>query len=213
MKKVFAEKDILAIYNTGCKSVVLAKGDVITPLAADTINSLGMEVCYSSEEAEEKNIPLSGSFIEGENKSVFIGSDKDGYSVKKILIPILAEKGFVVNDMGVYNEDVEDNISFAVSVAEKVSGKAVFGLLLDATGIKAAMTANKLKGIRAAACYSETSAKYARMYYNANILAIGAKTLGEETIKAILETWLVTEYTPGEYQKSIDEIASLERKQ
>ncbi|HDZ58918.1 MAG TPA: RpiB/LacA/LacB family sugar-phosphate isomerase, partial [Ignavibacteriales bacterium] len=75
-----------------------------------------------------------------------------------------------------------------------------------------AIAANKVEGIRAATCYNEFSAKSSRSHNNANILVLGAKTLGEESIKSIVQTWLNTSFEGGRHQRRLDKITGIERK-
>ena len=106
-----------------------------------------------------------------------------------------------------------DYPDFAEAVSEKVQlGKVDCGLIIDATGIPSAITANKLEGIRAATCYNEFSAKSARSHNDANVLVLGAKTLGEETIKSIVDVWLNTSFEGGRHQRRLDKITGIERK-
>ncbi|MCH8034512.1 MAG: RpiB/LacA/LacB family sugar-phosphate isomerase [Bacteroidetes bacterium] len=71
---------------------------------------------------------------------------------------------------------------------------------------------NKIEGIRAATCYNEFSAKSARSHNDANILVLGAKTLGEETIKSIVDVWLNTTFLGGRHQLRLDKITGIEQK-
>ncbi|OGU46665.1 MAG: ribose 5-phosphate isomerase B [Ignavibacteria bacterium GWB2_36_8] len=141
-----------------------------------------------------------------------MGSDHTGFKVKNILSKIITEKGFEVIDVGTFDEKSCDYPDFALAVAEKVQSMSVdFGIIVDATGIPSAITANKLKGIRAATCYNEFSTRSAREHNNANVLVLGAKALGEETIKSILEVWLNTNFGGGRHQKRLDKISDIER--
>ncbi|OGU30058.1 MAG: ribose 5-phosphate isomerase B [Ignavibacteria bacterium GWA2_35_9] len=145
-------------------------------------------------------------------KKAAIGSDHTGFKVKNILSKIITEKGFEVIDVGTFDEKSCDYPDFALAVAEKVQSMSVdFGIIVDATGIPSAITANKLKGIRAATCYNEFSTRSAREHNNANVLVLGAKALGEETIKSILEVWLNTNFGGGRHQKRLDKISDIER--
>jgi ribose 5-phosphate isomerase B len=82
--------------------------------------------------------------------------------------------------------------------------------LIDATGIPSAITANKIKGIRAATCYNTFSAKSSRAHNNANVLVVGSKTLGDESIKEIVNEWLLTEFEGGRHQKRLGKISDIE---
>ncbi|KUO62507.1 hypothetical protein APF79_08165 [bacterium BRH_c32] len=142
-----------------------------------------------------------------------IGSDHTGYKVKEILKEFLKAKEYQILDVGAFSEKAVDYPDSAIAVVQKVlSLEADFGILLDATGIPSAITANKFAGIRAATCYNEFSARSGREHNNANIIVMGAKTLGEETIKGILNTWLVSEFLGERHQKRLDKITAIEEK-
>ncbi len=125
---------------------------------------------------------------------------------------ILVEKGYEIIDVGTYDENACDYPDFAFAAAMKVkTGDADFAVLIDATGIPSSITANKIPGIRACTCYNEFSARSAREHNNGNALVVGAKTLGEETIKSILEVWLNTSFGGARHQKRLDKITAIEK--
>lgn len=141
-----------------------------------------------------------------------IGCDHTGFSLKNLLIPILSKEGYEIIDVGTNDETSCDYPDFALKVAEEVSqGKVSFGILIDATGIPSSITANKLPGIRAATCYNEFSARSSREHNNANILVIGAKAIGEETTKSIMQVWLNSSFLGERHQKRLDKITEIEK--
>mgnify|MGYP006357534591 CR=1 FL=1 len=211
MKKVLTEYDIELTFKNGDKIIYIQQSDIITPLAKDRAKELGIKIeSGTSQKPEIKvNQPIS---ISGSSKRIFIGGDHTGFKIRNFLIRILTEKGFEVNDLGSYDENACDYPDYAIAVAKSIkSNSDSFGILVDATGIPSAITANKIKGIRAATCYNEFSAKSAREHNDANILVLGAKTLGEESIRSILETWLKTNFAGGRHQKRLDKISDLEK--
>ena len=124
----------------------------------------------------------------------------------------MLEKGYHVEDAGTYDENSCDYPDYAKKVAlQVVSDGSDFGIIIDATGIPSAITANKIKGIRAATCYNTFSAKSSRSHNNANVLVIGSKTLGEESIKEIIDVWLSTEFEGGRHQRRLDKIGEIEK--
>jgi ribose 5-phosphate isomerase B len=212
MKKLITEDDVVKMHQSGVKIIPLGDNEIVTPLAKDKIKFLGLKVVTKEEAVKIEN---SESFISNSVrlKKAAIGGDHTGFKVKNIISKILSEKGFEVIDVGTFDEKSCDYPDFAYAVASKVQNMSVdFGIIIDATGIPSAITANKLKGIRAATCYNEFSAKSAREHNNANVLVLGAKALGEETIKSILEVWLTTGFGGGRHQKRIDKISEIERK-
>lgn len=208
MKKVITERDITDLINQGRKVLSIGNNDIITPLALDAIRDNGLSV--EKEQSNDNNNTNVSSIKEW--KTIAIGSDHTGLTIKSILIDVLTKKGYEIIDCGTYNSDSCDFPDFAIEVGQRVAIKEVHsGILVDATGIPSAITANKFPGIRAATCYNEFSAKSARSHNNANIIVLGAKTLGEETIKSIVEVWLSTEFEGGRHQRRLDKISELEK--
>ncbi|HPI37406.1 MAG TPA: ribose 5-phosphate isomerase B [Ignavibacteriaceae bacterium] len=210
MKTLVTEQEILKRIKDGEKKISLPAGAILTPLALDRIKTAGLMI--SNETTDSKSAVVKDSFInDSKQKSVAIGSDHTGFKTKELLIKYLKEKGFTIIDVGTYNENSCDYPDFASSVAQKIiKNDAHFGILLDATGIPSAITANKYKNIRAATCYNEFSAKSAREHNNSNVLVMGAKTLGEETIKSILDTFLQSGFLGERHQKRLSKIEQIE---
>jgi len=128
------------------------------------------------------------------------------------VIKYLNKQDYSITDVGTYDDSSCDYPDFAIKVGKLIqSGEVNFGILLDATGIPSAITANKLKGIRAATCYNEFSARSAREHNNANIIVLGAKSLGEESIKSIINVWLNSEFLGDRHQRRLDKISQLEK--
>lgn len=210
MKKVLTEYDIETTFRKGEKIIHIQQGDIITPLAKDRAKELNIKIETASPSVvtEKINPPYPQN---SKWKKVFIGGDHTGFKVRNFLIDILTTKGLEINNVGSYDENACDYPDFAISVAKSVmTNSESFGVLVDATGIPSAITANKIKGIRAATCYNEFSAKSAREHNNANVIVLGAKTLGEETIRSIIETWLKTDFAGGRHQRRLDKISDAE---
>lgn len=211
MKKIITEAEVLAKFKNGDKILAVGEKDIVTPLAKDKIKELGITL-VKKVVGDKIEYTSSGEVTAIPKKNVVaLGGDHTGYTVKNLLSKILVEKGFSVQDVGTYDEASCDYPDFAFTVAKKVKkGEVDFGILVDATGIPSAITANKIRGIRAATCYNEFTAKSAREHNNANILVLGAKALGEETIKGILEVWLSTNFGGGRHQRRLDKITEIE---
>lgn len=212
MKKLITELDVVKIFRNGVRTIPLDGSEIITPSAKDKINELGMktvQLAASYEiDVEENLLSPQKNF----NK-VAVGSDHTGFKLKNLVSKLLADKGFEVIDTGTYDEKSCDYPDFAYSVASKVKdGVAGWGIIIDATGNPSAITANKLNGIRAANCFNEFTAKSAREHNNANILTLGAKALGDETVKSIIDAWLNSKFEGGRHQKRLDKITAIERK-
>jgi len=210
MKNLITELDIYKLHKSGKTIIPIGNDDILTPLAKDKIKSLGLRV-ITKEEAEKLYFDDPNISSTVREKIIAIGCDHTGFKVKNILIKILSEKGFELIDVGTYDEQSCDYPDFAFAVALQVKEKKVdFGIIIDATGIPSAITANKVKSIRAATCYNEFSARSAREHNNANVLVLGAKSLGEETIKSILDVWLSTGFGGGRHQKRLNKITLIE---
>jgi len=209
MKKVIVESDIIELEKQGIKVLVKSKNSIITPLALDRIRSLKIEIVEKETSQEIHSNPFVNN-LSIKNK-ITIGSDHTGFRIKNILLKYLIEKGYEISDAGTYNENSCDYPDYAKKVALAVaSGESKFGILIDSSGIPSAITANKIKGIRAATCYDTFSAKSSRSHNNANVLVVGSKALGEEVIKEIASEWLSTEFEGGRHQRRLDKISDIE---
>lgn len=209
-KKLITEKEILDLVYKGKKKFEITGNELFTPAAKDKINEAGIRLIKADKNSMDRGKITQGPFYKF--KKVAIGGDHTGFTVKKIIIKNLSNEGYEITDVGTYNENSCDYPDFAIKVGELVQRGAVnFGILLDATGIPSAITANKISGIRAATCYNEFSARSAREHNNANIIVMGAKTLGEETIKSILNVWLNSEFLGDRHQRRLDKITKLEK--
>lgn len=143
--------------------------------------------------------------------SIAIGSDHGGFELKQQLIPYLRELGHRVEDVGTTSKDAVDYPRFAFAVASKVSsGAADIGIVIDGAGIGSAMTANKVPGVLAAACYSEALAKNAREHNGANVLTLGAGQIDLAAAKQIANTFLTHECTVDRHLARVQLIKGVE---
>jgi ribose 5-phosphate isomerase B len=128
-------------------------------------------------------------------KQVAIGCDPNAVELKRIVIDHLKDLGFEVEDYG--SEDpIYANV--AIDVAEAVaSGKHDRGILICGTGIGMCLAANKVPGAYAALCADTYSAERSRKSNNANIMTLGAFTIGSEVAKTLVTIWMQAEYVPG----------------
>ena len=210
MKKVITERDILELEKQGIKVLIKTKDTIITPLALDRIRFSKFTI-VEKEEIHSEQINQSINNNQTSVKRIIIGSDHTGFKLKNILIKYLIEKEYQVTDTGTFDEKPCDYPDYAKIVAKSISsGESDFGILIDASGIPSAIAANKIKGIRAATCYNAFSARSSRAHNNANVLVVGAKALGEETIKLIVDEWLSTKFEGGRHQKRLDKISDIE---
>lgn len=138
---------------------------------------------------------------------IAIGNDHAGVEFKNKIMQELRSKGYEVVNVGTDTLDSVDYPDVAKEVSEKViNGEVNFGILICGTGIGISIAANKIKGIRAALCHNEYIAKQARLHNDANILALGARVIGDELGKAIVKTFLNTEFEGGRHARRVSKI-------
>lgn len=143
---------------------------------------------------------------------IAIGSDHGGYALKQQLMKHLTDLGLDYKDYGTYSEESCDYPIYAEAVARAVAGgEAERGILICGTGIGMSMAANKIRGIRCALCGDCYSAELTRRHNDANILALGARVLGEGLAEKIMDTFLTTEFEGGRHARRIGLIADLEK--
>ncbi len=140
-----------------------------------------------------------------------IGCDEAAYDLKQLLKKHMADAGHEVTDFGTFDAQPVLYPDIAFAVAEQVAaGVHERGLLLCGTGIGMAISANKVKGIRAAQCHDTYSAERASRSNDAQIITIGARVVGPELAKAIVDAWLKSSFDGGRSQPKVDLIHSYE---
>ena len=142
---------------------------------------------------------------------IAIGNDHVAVGLKKCIMAFLEEKGIEVINVGT---DSEERFNYPISgykVGKMVaSGEVDYGILICGTGVGISLAANKIKGIRACVCSEPYTAKLSKMHNNSNILAFGARVVGEDLAKLIVEEWRSAEYEGGRHQTRVDMIAAIE---
>lgn len=142
-----------------------------------------------------------------------IGNDHTAVSMKNEISDYLRELGHEVVD---YGTDSDASCNYAVygeKVARAVAAKEVdLGVLICGTGVGISLAANKVKGIRAAVCSESCTARLVRQHNNANILAFGARIVGNETAKEIVKAWLDAKFEGGRHQERVDTIMAIEER-
>jgi len=142
-------------------------------------------------------------------KKIAIGSDHAGYPLKEELKKYLKAKGYEVKDVGCYSEDSCNYPEFAFKVCQEVLSNSCLGILVCGSGIGMSISANRIKGIRAALCFNEYMAKMSRRHNNANILCLGARVIGSDLAISIVDSFLREEFEGGRHLKRINLIESL----
>lgn len=144
---------------------------------------------------------------------IAIGCDHGGFEHKNAIKDHLIERGFDVTDCGIYENVSVDYPDIAVKVCDEItSGRCERGILVCGTGIGMSLTANKIKGIRAAALSDHYSAKYTRLHNNSNILCLGGRVVGIGTALELVDLFVDTEYEGGRHKRRLDKIAELENR-
>jgi len=148
-----------------------------------------------------------------EKIKIALGADHAGFPLKRKVREYLLSKGYEVEDHGTDSSESVDYPDFAESVATRVAEKAVnFGVVVCGTGVGVAMAANKVPGIRAAACTETITASLAREHNNANVLALGGRVVDEATARKIIDTFLSTPFTGGRHERRIKKIDEIDQR-
>ena len=144
---------------------------------------------------------------------IAIGSDHGGFALKQEIMQHLEAAGCAYKDFGTYTADSCDYPDYGEAVARAVaSGEYERGILICGTGIGISISANKVKGIRAALCGDCYSAEMTRRHNDANILALGARVLGPGLALKIVDTFLATEFEGGRHARRVAKIHEIENR-
>lgn len=140
-----------------------------------------------------------------------IGNDHAAVDMKFEIVKYLEESGYEVENFGTDTNDSCDYPVYGEKVARAVAnGEVDRGILICGTGVGISLAANKVKGIRAAVCSESVTARFSRLHNDANILAFGARIVGVETAKDMVNVWLNTEFEGGRHQRRVDLIMKIE---
>lgn len=143
---------------------------------------------------------------------IAIGSDHGGYKLKCEIVEFLKRRGTEYIDCGCGGEKC-DYPDIAQKVCEKITnGECDKGILICGTGIGISMSANKIKGIRAALCGDWYSAKYTRLHNDANVLCLGGRVIGAGLACELVEVFLATEFEGGHHAQRVEKMMKLEEK-
>jgi len=142
---------------------------------------------------------------------VAIGADDAGYQLKEIIKKHLESQGIEVADYGPSTADPIDYPDVAVMLARDIAAhKFERGILICGTGIGMAITANKVPGVYAAQAHDTYSAERARKSNNAQIITLGARVIGPELAKHIVDVWMASEFQGGASARKVGKIAQIE---
>lgn len=140
-----------------------------------------------------------------------IACDHGGYALKMQLIEHLPANSYQIQDFGSFDAQDVDYPTMAFAAAEAVAGGAcTFGIVICTTGIGMSICANKVKGIRCALCTSTYMAEMTRRHNDANMLALGAKTVDVDTALEIVDRFLNTSFDGGRHVGRVSKISDYE---
>ena len=138
---------------------------------------------------------------------IAIGSDHAGFAYKERIKVLLASLGHEVRDFGTDSNAPVDYPAFIRPAAEAVArGECERGIVLGGSGNGEAIVANKVRGVRCALCWSLDTARWAREHNDANVLAIGERTISPELALEIVRVWLTTAFTGGRHAARVKAI-------
>jgi ribose 5-phosphate isomerase B len=145
---------------------------------------------------------------------IAIGGDHAGYPLKQHLIGVLKEDGHEVDDLGTHSEDPVDYPIYCAAVGRAVvRGDADRGIVLGGSGQGEQMSANKVRGVRAALCNDLYTARMCRAHNDANILSIGARIVASELADEITRVFLSTSFDGGRHVRRLEEITDIENEE
>ena len=144
---------------------------------------------------------------------IAIGNDHTAVDLKNTIVDYLTELGYDVINLGTDSRESCDYPVYGEKVGRAVAdGQADLGIAICGTGVGISLAANKVKGVRACDCSEPYTAKLSRMHNNSNVLAFGARVVGDELAKMIVKEWLDAEFEGGRHQRRVDMLMEIENR-
>ena len=144
---------------------------------------------------------------------IIIGSDHGGYELKNKLFKFLKAKNYNIKDYGTHSKESCDYPLIGFEVADAVSGgRADRGILICRSGIGMAIIANKVRGVRAAACYDKKMARSSREHNDSNVLVLAADYIDLKQAKEFAAVWLAAKHEGSRHQRRVRQIRDIEKK-
>tara|TARA_X000001036_G_scaffold415329_1_gene431361 strand:+ start:995 stop:1432 length:438 start_codon:yes stop_codon:yes gene_type:complete len=141
------------------------------------------------------------------NKKICIASDHAGFKLKELIKTHLINKNISIIDLGPTTESSVDYPDYAKKVSNRIkSKKSEMGILICGSGTGMAISANKVKGIRAAVCYNLSSTRLSRQHNDANIISIGARLTKKDTALKLISAFLKTRFEGGRHLRRVKKI-------
>ncbi len=200
MKRVITLRDVETAHQHN-REISVDENTIVTPYARDRAKELQVALVKTSEKSG------TGQLSSSETQTVALGADHGGFALKEELKQFLREKGYTIIDVGTNDNSPCDYPDFAFKVAQTVArGQADRGIMIDSVGIGSAMAANRVPGILAAKCNNVVEAKSAREHNYANVLTLGAKIIGSQMAREIVQAFLTTPGGAERHQKRVNKI-------
>ncbi len=140
---------------------------------------------------------------------ISIGSDHAGFSYKEAIKEFLLNAGHEIKDFGTFSQKSVDYPDFTRPTAEAVAnGICDYGIVLGGSGNGEAISANKVKGVRCALCWSEDTARLAKQHNNANVISIGERQISKDMAIKIVDEWLNANFEGGRHARRIEMLES-----
>ena len=140
-------------------------------------------------------------------KKICIASDHAGFNLKYQILDFLIKRNISVIDLGPYKDNSVDYPDFAKKVSRRViSKKSDIGILVCGSGTGMAISANKIKGIRAAVCYNSRSTRLSRQHNNANIITMGSRLISKKDAFKFISIFLETKFEGGRHLRRVNKI-------
>ncbi len=198
--KIMDEKQLISFIKRG-ERIIFLKGARLTPSAQDLVRRHGLKIVEES----AGYIPAVAAV-----HRVAIGSDHGGFHLKEYLIKHLESAGYFVQDVGTTSTEAVDYPDFAFEVARQVAeGKADRGVIIDSLGNASAICANRIRGVRAAVCWTVEVAKSARSHNDANVITLGGKIMNHDQAGDILDAFLKEPFSGGRHETRVRKIEAL----
>ncbi len=152
--------------------------------------------------------------IQKENEmKIAMGNDHTAVEMKKVIREHLEEKGYEVVDLGTDSSESCDYPEFGEKVGRAVSsGEVDYGIAICGTGVGIGIAAGKVKGVRVCTCSEPYSARLSRMHNNTNVLTFGARVVGPEMAKMIVDEWLDHTYEGGRHERRVAQLMDIENR-
>ncbi len=145
---------------------------------------------------------------------IVIGADHAGFDLKQIIAAYLRHRGHEVIDSGTNSDDPVDYPDYAEAVSKVlIGGQAERGVLICGSGVGASVSANKIPGIRAGLCHNTYSARQGVEHDDMNILVLGARVIGIEMARELVDNFLAAHFNGEErHRRRVEKIKALEKR-